>query len=508
MDEAAALKLLAVGIYVVVLLVIGALASRKMRDMRDYFVGGKRMGFFSVAFSARATGESAWLLIGLTGFGAYYGIKGLWIVLGELLCIGFAWLVMSRRFKRLTDRYDSVTIPDYLESRFRDSGHWLRLIAAGALMVFVPIYVSAQIHATGNAFHDFLGWDYYTGAVLGFLVVIIYVTSGGFVAVVWSDVFQGLMMVVGLVALPIVGLVVAGGAGPVLDTLRASYPGHLSLTGGQGWGFMSIVSIISLLAIGLGFLGSPQVFVRFLALRSEREISKGAAVALIWTVLAEVGAVFIGMIGRALLEGQLGTKGEGVLPMLVDAHLPAFLAGLYIAVVMAAIMSTIDSLLVLASSAAVRDYYQETWHPDVPDDSLVRMSRVLTLVMAVVALVIAIAVSIISKKQGVFWFVIFGWSGIAATFCPTIILSIFWRGLTGLGAKCAMVAGFACVPIFKFVMPQLPGEAGKVFGTLQELTPAFVVSGVVAVVVSLLDRRGRERVAGMEEELRKAAGRG
>ena len=507
MDTGDALKLTAMALYVGVLLAIGAIASRRMRDMRDYFVGGKNMGFLSVAFSARATGESAWLLLGLTGFGAFYGLKGLWIVLGELIGVGVAWLVMSRRFKRLTDRYDSVTIPDYLESRFRDSGHWLRLIAAGALIVFVPIYVSAQIHATGDAFEYFLGWNYYVGALVGFLVVMIYVTSGGFVAVVWSDVFQGLMMVAGLVALPIVGIAAAGGVGPLTEALRVGYPDHLSFTAGQGYGLVSVVSIVALVGIGLGFMGSPQVFVRFLALRSEREIGKGAAVALVWTLLADTGAVLVGVVGRALLEGELGKSGESVLPMMVDAHLAPFLAGLYIAVVMAAIMSTIDSLLVVASSAAVRDLYQKIRHPEAPDASLVRLSRALTIGMAAAALAIAMAVSIVSEGQGVFWFVIFGWSGIAATFCPTIILSLFWAGLTGLGAKCAMVAGFVSVPIFKFLMPLLPGTAGDVFAALEELAPAFVVSGVVGIVVSVADRRGRDALDGVDEELRDAAAR-
>ena len=522
MDPDRVMKLLAMGLYVAVLLGIGVAASRRMRDMRDYFVGGKRMGFLAVAFSARATGESAWLLLGLTGFGAFFGVKGLWIVLGELIGVGAAWLVLSRRFKRLSDRYDSVTIPDYLESRFRDSGHWLRLIAAGSLMVFVPIYVSAQIHATGDAFEYFLGWDYYWGAIAGFLIVLVYVTGGGFVAVVWSDVFRGLMMVAGLVALPLVGIAAAGGAGPIVETLREAHPEHLSLTGGEGWNLLSIVGIVALVGIGLGFMGSPQVFVRFLALRSEREIGRGAAVALAWTLLADTGAVLIGIVGRALLEGRLGTNGESVLPMMVDAYLPAFVAGLYIAVVLAAIMSTIDSLLVVASSAAVRDYYQKTWHPEAPDASLVRMSRTLTLAMAGVALAIAMAVSFVPpsaeeialaeaegrdpSRPGIFWFVIFGWSGIAATFCPTIILSLFWRGMTGLGAKSAMVAGFASVPVFKFLMPLLPGTAGAVFAALEELAPAFLVSGVVGVVVSLADRRGRERLAGIDEELRAASG--
>ena len=156
------------------------------------------MGYLTVAFSARATGESAWLLLGLTGFGAAYGVKGFWVVAGEVLGVALAWFAMSRRFKRLTDRYDSITIPDYLESRLRDPSHGLRLVAAGALLVFVPIYVSAQIHATGRAFDDFLGWNYYVGALVGFLVVLLYIVRGGFIAAVWSDVFQGTLMVLAL----------------------------------------------------------------------------------------------------------------------------------------------------------------------------------------------------------------------------------------------------------------------------------------------------------------------
>ena len=510
-------RLSAVGLYVAALLMIGMLAARRTRNMRDYFAGGKRLHFFSVAFSARATGESAWLLLGLTGFGAFVGAKGFWIVLGEVLGVGLGWLAMSRRFKRLTDRYDSITIPDYLESRFRDSGHWLRLIAAGTLVVFVPIYVSAQIHATGKAFGDFLGWNYYAGALFGFLVVLLYITRGGFIAVVWSDVFQGLFMVGGLVALPIVGIVVAGGVTPILEMLRENYPTHLSITEGKPWNAATLFSIIGLLGIGLGFLGSPQVFVRFISLKSEREINRGALVAIVWTILADGGAVVTGMIGRALLEGQLGIDGESVLPMLVDAYLPAFIAGLFIAVVLSATMSTIDSLLVVASSAAVRDYYQRVFHPNASDERLMQLSRWFTLGLAVAALGIAIVVSLVTDKGGLFWFIIFGWSGIAATFCPTIILSLFWSRMTALGAKFGMLAGFVSIPIFKFVMPNLHtifhaeadtliGKTAATFDDLQELAPSFAVSSIVIIVVSLLDKAGAKRVVEVDSELREVAG--
>ncbi|HED52966.1 MAG TPA: sodium/proline symporter, partial [Phycisphaerales bacterium] len=419
-------KFISIAIYAVVLIVIGVLASRRMKDLRDYYAGGKSLGFWSVAFSSRATGESAWLLIGLTGFGATYGLKGLWIVLGELLGVGIAWLFMAKRFKKLTDRYDSVTVPDYLESRFRDSGQWLRLIAAGALVIFVPIYVSAQIHASGQAFHDFLGMNYYIGALLGFAVVLAYITQGGFIAVVWSDVFQGLLMVAGLVSLPIVGIAAMGGPSGVLDSLEASYPGLLTLHGGEGWTTRNIISIIGACAIGLGFLGSPQVFVRFISLRSETEISKGAAVALIWTLLADGGAVCVGLVGRALLTGDIGSNGEAVLPLMVDDLMHPLLAGVYIAIVLAATMSTIDSLLVVASSAAARDYYQKHKHPELSDASLLSLSRKLTVVLAFVSLAIAMGVALVNHQQGVFWYIIFGWSGIAATFCPVIILSLYW----------------------------------------------------------------------------------
>ena len=502
-----ALKLVVILAYMATLVVIGALASRRMKDLKDYFAGGKRLGFLAVAFSARATGESAWLLLGLTGMGAAVGIKAFWVVLGEVLGVAGAWLLMSRRFKRLTDRYDSITVPDYLESRFRDNSHLLRLVSAGALVIFVTIYVSAQIDATGTAFNSFLGWNYYTGAIVGFVVVLAYIISGGFVAVVWSDVFQGSLMFLGLVGLPIIGIATAGGLGPVLAGLRAQDPGLLSLWGPGGWGPLTIFSVLALASIGLGFLGSPQIFVRFLALRSENEISRGAGVAIMWTVLADSGAVMTGMVGRHLfvspgqgLEQVLGPGGEGVLPALVDAMLPALLVGVMIAVVLSAIMSTVDSLLVVASSAFVRDYYQKTRHPDLPDSVLVSMSRRTTAVLAVLALGLALTVSVLSPNRTIFWFVIFGWSGIAATFCPTMILSLFWKGMTTRGALAAMITGFVSVPLFKFGAPLLPG-VGPAFGTLEEMAPAFFLGGLAGIVVSLTDRKGREKTAEVAFEL-------
>jgi sodium/proline symporter len=465
-----------------------------MHNIRDYYAGGKKLGFINVAFSARATGESAWLLLGLTGTGFAVGLQGLWIAVGELLGVGIAWLWMAKPFKRLTDQYDSVTIPDYLESRFRDDGHWLRLIAAGALIVFVPIYAGSQVFATGKAFNAFLDINHYLGATIGFLVVLLYITKGGFIAVVWSDVFQGLLMVCGLVLLPLVGLLELGGITNLLQSLGNSFPAHLTLTAGQGWTTLAVMQTLGFLAIGIGFLGSPQVFVRFISIRNEEQIKKGAVVALCWTFLADTGAVLLGMTGRALFtDADLGFDSDNILPVMSQALLLPFFAGVYIAMVLAAIMSTIDSLLVLASSSAVRDYWQKTRHPEMSDDTLMKLSWQVTMVLALLSFGIGIGILLYDLENGIFWIVIFGWSGIAATFCPVMILSLCWPRLTALGAKCAMVAGFLSSIAFKFIVPPLLSAAGwddgvTYLNALDVLLPAFLVSGLVAVVASLMDK--------------------
>ncbi len=510
-------KILAVALYAAVLLLIGYLASKRMKDIRDYFAGGKRLGFINVAFSARATGESAWLLLGLTGLGFAMGVNAFWVVLGEMLGVGGAWLIMARRFKRLTDKYDSVTIPDYLESRLRDSGHWLRLIAAGSLVIFVSIYAGAQVFATGGAFNSFLNWNHYAGAAVGFAVVLMYITQGGFTAVVWSDVFQGSLMFLGLVALPVIGFLEYTGTTQLLDSLRAIDP-HLLTLHGPGtegpstgsWGMTSIIAIIGLVAIGIGFWGSPQVFVRFISLRSEREINKGAAVALFWTLFADSGAVLIGIVGRGLYtKEQIGGHQDDILPFMAVTLLPAFFAGVYIAMVLSAIMSTIDSLLVVASSAAVRDYWQKSRHPEMTDQQLMSLSKKLTIILALIAFGIGVGILLYDKEDGVFWIIIFGWSGIAATFCPIMILSLFWSKLTATGAKCAMVAGFLGVPFFKFAAPPIltsMGQDGLVahLSALDVLLPSFLIGFGVAIVVSLADKKGQARLEGVAEELRDA----
>ena len=420
------------------------------------------MGYWIAALSARSAGESGWLLIGVTGMGAMMGVSALWIVVGEVIGVWLSWQYMAKKFKRMTDEYGSITIPDFLVSHFKSTTHTIRIVAATALSLFVVIYVSAQIDITGKTFESFLGFDYYTGIAIGFGIVVMYIFSGGFMAVAWSDFFQGSLMFVGLLLLPVVAYFSLSSDASILQGLRDIDPGLLNIWGAGGLTVMNGVAILGLLSIGIGFMGSPQVYVRFIAIKNEAEIEKGKWVALFYTLLTDTSAVAIGILGRYMLteagenpEMILGNAAENVLALVLGQVMPTLIIGIYIAAVLSAVMSTVDSLLVVASSAVTRDFYQQILHPGIDEKKLMGLSKKVTLILAILSLGVALAVSVLSPTRTVFWFVIFGWSGIAATFCPVIILSIFWKDYTEKGAIATMVTGFLCIPFFKFVVPNI-----------------------------------------------------
>jgi sodium/proline symporter len=489
-DENFIIKIVVLAIYVGILFLIGILASRRIKSMSDYYVGGKKMGFWAVAFSARATGESGWLLIGLTGMGAIAGYSGYWVVAGELLGVFVSWQFMAKRFKKRSDAFGAITIPDYLQSHFKTSTHTLRIIAASVLVVFIVIYVASQIDVTGVAFKSMLGIDYKIGALIGFIIVLAYIFVGGFVAAVWSDLFQGFLMFLGLVLLPIVVWFSMDHGAGITDGLNAIDPTLTQVMGRSTDGWMNLFTILGFSMIGLGFLGSPQVYVRFMSIKNEKEIDKGKWVAAAFTLLTDAAAVTIGIFARIYFtkEGQdpeavLGNSGENVLSMITEEFLPTILVAIFVAIVLSAIMSTIDSLLILASSAITRDFYQKIFRPDIKDESLTKISRISTVIMAFTALVIAMIMNYVSPDRQMFWVILFGWSGIAATFCPVIILTLFWKGYSEKGAIASMISGFIAIILFNFVFQELPG-IGAYFVALNVLAPSFAVAMIVGFIVS------------------------
>ncbi len=489
-DKDLIIKIAVLAVYVGILFLIGILASRRIKSMSDYYVGGKKMGFWAVAFSARATGESGWLLIGLTGMGAMAGYSAYWVVIGELLGVFISWQFMAKLFKRRSDRYKAITIPDYLQSHFKSSTNVLRIISASTLVIFVVIYVASQMDVTGIAFESMLNIDYRIGALIGFVIVLTYIFVGGFVAAVWSDMFQGILMFFGLVLLPIVVWFSMDHGAGITEGLNAIDPTLTQIMGRSDDGLMNLFTILGFSMIGLGFLGSPQVYVRFMSIESVKEIDKGKWVALLFTLLTDAAAVTIGILARVYFtkEGQdpevvLGNGGENVLSMITNEFLPTILVAIFIAIVLSAIMSTIDSLLILASSAVTRDFYQKIFRPDLKDEDLTMFSRLVTIAMAIVALGIAILLYNLYPDRQVFWIMIFGWSGIAATFCPVIILSLFWEGYSEKGAIASMITGFVSVILFKFVVSNIEG-IGDYFKELDVLAPSFLLAMIVGYIVS------------------------
>ena len=489
-DQSFIIKIAILAIYVGILFLIGILASRRIKSMSDYYVGGKKMGFWAVAFSARATGESGWLLIGLTGMGAMAGYSGYWVVVGELLGVFVSWQFMAKRFKKRSDAFGAITIPDYLNSHFRSKTNTLRIISAAILVVFIVIYVASQIDVTGVAFNSMLGIDYKLGALIGFLIVLAYIFIGGFVAAVWSDLFQGLLMFFGLVLLPIVVWFSMDHGAGVTAGLNAIDPTLTQVMGRSTDVWMNLFTILGFSMIGLGFLGSPQVYVRFMSINDEKEIDKGKWVATTFTLLTDAAAVTIGILARIYFtkEGQdpeavLGNNGADVLSMVTEEFLPTILVAIFVAIVLSAIMSTIDSLLILASSAITRDFYQKIFRPDIKDESLTKISRIATVIMAFTALIIAVVMNYVSPDRQIFWVILFGWSGIAAAFCPVIILTLFWKGYSEKGAIASMISGFAAVVLFNFVFKEIE-SIGQYFVAMDVLFPSFVVAMVVGFVVS------------------------
>ena len=418
--------------YLGVLLAIGFWAARESGDLKSYYVAGKRLPSWVIAFSSNATGESAWLLLGLTGMGYAIGVHAFWVIFGEVLGIACAWIWVARPFKEYTDRFDSITVPDYLTNRFGDTSHIFRWLSAVIILSMVMAYTAAQLTASGKAFDSFLGTGYTPGVFIGLGIVLFYTVVGGFKAVAYSDFIQGVLMFGCLVTLPIVGIAAAGGWGEMLEALGAANPALLQPMGEFGLGAAGISSAIGFVAIGFAFLGSPQLLTRFMAARDQKQIVDGGIWAVVCVIGFDVGDVFGGMAGRTLFPGLVDP--ETILPEMSAALFPAFFTGIFLVVVLAAIMSTVDSLLILASSVVIRDIVQKALKSDATERTLSLLGRAVTVVIGAVAVWVALL-----EVRVIFYFVLFAWSGIASAFTPVVLCSLFWKRTTKAGAVAGMV---------------------------------------------------------------------
>jgi sodium/proline symporter len=458
-------------VYLILLLIIGTWGGRASRSVAGYYVAEKKLPSWVIAFSSNSTGESAWLLLGLTGMGYMVGIHTLWIVLGEVLGVTLGWVLVAQPFKEYTDRYDSITVPDYLEARFRDSKHLIRLISLVIIFSMVTAYTAAQLTASGKAFSSFLGTSYTTGVLIGAAVVLYYTTVGGFKAVAYSDLLQGVLMFGGLLVLPFVGIAAAGGWTSLISQLQSADPSLLLPMGKYGFSLEGVISALSFVGIGLAFLGAPQLLTRFISARDKGEIVDGSLIAVICIVVFDSGAVLAGMAGRALFPGLADP--ETILPTMSADLFPGIFTGIFLVIVLAAIMSTVDSLLILASSAVIRDVVQKIFRPELSEQRLSLYGKLVTVVIGAGALFFALG-----EVRVIFWFTLFAWSGLASAFAPVVLCSLFWKRTTCAGAIAGMVAGFLSAMLWVILFKEG-------FHDLYEMLPGFLVGFLVTVGVSL-----------------------
>jgi sodium/proline symporter len=477
--------------YLLILLAIGLWGSRETRDLKGYYVAGKRLPAWVIAFSSNATGESAWLLLGLTGMGYAIGVHAFWVILGEVLGVAAAWVFVARPFKEYTDRYEAITVPDYLTERFRDTRHIFRILSAIIILSMVMAYTAAQLTASGKAFDSFLGTGYSAGVWIGLGIVLFYTTVGGFKAVAYSDFLQGILMLGCLVALPLVAIPAAGGWTATMEALHQTDPALLRPMGSFGLSVAGVASAFGFVAIGFAFLGSPQLLTRFMAARDQKEIVEGGLWAVLCVIGFDVGAVFGGMAGRVLFPGLADP--ETVFPQIGASLLPAFFTGIFLVVVLAAIMSTVDSLLILASSVVVRDVVQKVFRPDAREGDLSLLGKGVTVLIGATGLVMAL-----TEVRVVFYFVLFAWSGIASAFTPVVLCSLFWKRTTRAGAVAGMAGGFVATVAWALFLKER-------YWDLYEMIPGFAAGFALTIGVSLITSPDAESVAELEE-VRRAAG--
>lgn len=459
-------------VYLAILAAVAVWSRRETQTLSGFFLAGKKMPFWVIAFSMNATGESGWLLLGLTGMGYAVGAQAYWVVVGEVIGVYLAWTLISRRLKKLSDETDSITLPDVLAARFDDKHHVLRAIAIVIILTMVCAYVSAQLVASGKAFSSFIDIDYRAAVVLGAAVIIAYTFVGGFKAVAYTDVVQGVLMLFGLILVPTVAIGSAGGWAAVSANLAAQDPALLSMWQLGGEGIAGWVALFSFMAIGLPFLGAPQLMSRFMSASDDRQLVKARTVSIIVILLFDVGAVTAGMAGRALFPGL--EDAETIFPVLAAELFPALITGLLMVIVLSAIMSTVDSLLLLASSAVVRDGFQKMLGSTRDDRVLAGYGKLVTILIGAIALVFAL-----QEVKLIFWFVLFAWSGLGAAFGPVLICVFYYRRTNLPGVAAGMIGGFLVSVVWVLVMKQYTYD-------LYEMIPGFIVGMFLTVVVSRL----------------------
>lgn len=461
-------------VYLVLLAVFALWSRRETHSLEGYYLAGKKLPYWVVAFSTNATGESGWLLLGLTGMGYLVGAEAYWVVVGEVLGVALSWTYVSRRLKRLSDESESITVPDVLVARFDDKWHLIRGVAVFIILSMVIVYMSAQMIATGKAVESFTDFSFESGIYTGAAIIIAYTFVGGYKAVSYTDVLQGVLMLLGLVLVPLVAIIAAGGWGAITSNIAAQAvqnPDLVDFFSFTGEGIAAWVGIVSFLAIGLPFLGVPQLLVRYMSCRDDNELKKAKWVSIVVMAMFGIGAVTAGIAGRALFPGL--DDAETIFPVLATAFFPPLITGVLLVIVLSAIMSTADSLLLLASSAVVRDTMQKILGSKKSDQQLAILGKIATLLIGILGVLLVFQLD----EQTIFDLVLVAWSGLGCAFGPVILCLLYYQGTSRAGVVAGMLAGFITNAVWVLFIKE------HAYG-LYEALPGFVAGILVTLLVS------------------------
>ena len=486
--------------YFAVMIVIGIITSKQTNGADDYFLGGRKLSGPVAALSAQASDMSGWLLMGLPGSIYALGTGQAWIAVGLLIGTIINWLVIAKPLRAYTIvANNSLTLPEFLSNRYHDEKSILKAISAIVIMIFFLVYTASALAAGGKLFTTVLGWDYHVSLIVGAVVILVYTLMGGFLAVCTTDFVQGILMLIGLLVVPIVAYAFVAGDFSALITSTGINSEHYMSFFYNGDHPIKAVEIISNLAWGLGYCGMPHIIIRFFAIKDQKTVKQAARIAIIWDIIASVMAIALALIGRAFLapvvlgETAGAASSESVFIEMIQKvfmdYLPlAFIGGLFLCGILAAIMSTADSQLIMCSSSISQDIYKGLINKDASDDRILNIGRITTVIIAVAAVGIAW-----DPESSVMTLVSDAWAGLGASFGPLVVMSLFWRRTNFKGALAGIISGAASVICWDYI-PFINGSTiGTVTG-LYSLLVGFIISIIFIVIVSLMTDKPSEAI--------------
>ncbi|MDD6269639.1 MAG: sodium/proline symporter PutP [Oscillospiraceae bacterium] len=506
--------LITIAVYLVGMVVIGILFSKKNNSVGDFYLGGRKLGPLVTAMSAEASDMSSWLLMGLPGVALLCGTaEASWTAIGLAVGTYVNWLIVAKRLRTYTQKCDAITLPDFFRNRYRDRSNALLGIAAVIILVFFVPYTASGFAACGKLFNSLFDIDYHTAMIISAAVIILYTSIGGFLAASTTDLIQSIVMTLALIVIVLFGINTAGGFDAVIENAK-ELPGYLSLTlshdieSGTSNPY-SFLTIISTLAWGLGYFGMPHVLLRFMAIKDSKKIKTSRRIATVWVVISMAIAVFIGIAGNAAAaNGSVDAitssdQAERIiikLAQLLNQHglLAAIVAGLVLAGILASTMSTADSQLLTASSGMSENILKGVFKMKLSDRGSMLVARGVLVVIAVLGVILAW-----DQESSVFSIVSFAWAGFGATFGPVVLTALFWKRSNKWGALAGMVSGGVMVFVWKYLIAPNCADWGLGFLNVYELLPAFIAGLIAIIAVSLLTKKPEAEITEEFEEVNK-----